>query len=217
MRAAHRPGIKNLSPPEKAAVLSTRLAHRGASSGDVRLAEQGAAPAGVVRDHALGGPRDPAPRHYDRAQGALLEGTGSGNRARPEKRGPGDLKSPLVERRKARGLKPMRPHRIRKSAVLTDERRPVLHLPLVGGSDCRRARAFQTTGPAELWLFENCLPLHARMPPMSTSQTNQPRRTLLLTGASRGIGHATVKRFSAAGWSAPFWASGRRRNSGPSA
>src|SRR3989304_1817084 len=34
---------------------------------------------------------------------------------------------------------------------------------------------------------------------MPTS-TNQPRRTLLLTGASRGIGHATVKRFSAAGW-----------------
>ncbi|MDR6954946.1 NAD(P)-dependent dehydrogenase (short-subunit alcohol dehydrogenase family) [Ancylobacter sp. 3268] len=32
------------------------------------------------------------------------------------------------------------------------------------------------------------------------SGTNQPRRTLLLTGASRGIGHATVKRFSAAGW-----------------
>ncbi|MGE0749051.1 MAG: SDR family NAD(P)-dependent oxidoreductase [Variibacter sp.] len=28
----------------------------------------------------------------------------------------------------------------------------------------------------------------------------EPRRTLLLTGASRGIGHATVKRFSAAGW-----------------
>ena len=27
-----------------------------------------------------------------------------------------------------------------------------------------------------------------------------PRRTLLLTGASRGIGHATVKRFSSAGW-----------------
>ncbi len=26
------------------------------------------------------------------------------------------------------------------------------------------------------------------------------RRTLILTGASRGIGHATVKRFSAAGW-----------------
>src|SRR6202167_3626153 len=36
---------------------------------------------------------------------------------------------------------------------------------------------------------------------MSTPpKNNQPRRTLLLTGASRGIGHATVKRFSAAGW-----------------
>ena len=36
---------------------------------------------------------------------------------------------------------------------------------------------------------------------MPNSQaTNTPRRTLLLTGASRGIGHATVKRFSAAGW-----------------
>jgi NAD(P)-dependent dehydrogenase (short-subunit alcohol dehydrogenase family) len=29
---------------------------------------------------------------------------------------------------------------------------------------------------------------------------NAPRRTLLLTGASRGIGHATVIRFSSAGW-----------------
>jgi NAD(P)-dependent dehydrogenase (short-subunit alcohol dehydrogenase family) len=29
---------------------------------------------------------------------------------------------------------------------------------------------------------------------------SQKDRTLLLTGASRGIGHATVKRFSAAGW-----------------
>jgi len=35
---------------------------------------------------------------------------------------------------------------------------------------------------------------------MPSSQTNQPRRILLLTGASRGIGHATVKRFSSAGW-----------------
>ena len=35
---------------------------------------------------------------------------------------------------------------------------------------------------------------------MPTSHSNQQRRTLLLTGASRGIGHATVKRFSAAGW-----------------
>jgi NAD(P)-dependent dehydrogenase (short-subunit alcohol dehydrogenase family) len=35
---------------------------------------------------------------------------------------------------------------------------------------------------------------------MPNAPTNHPRRTLLLTGASRGIGHATVKRFSAAGW-----------------
>src|SRR5262245_60313505 len=35
---------------------------------------------------------------------------------------------------------------------------------------------------------------------MANSQTNQQRRTLLLTGASRGMGHATVKRFSAARW-----------------
>jgi NAD(P)-dependent dehydrogenase (short-subunit alcohol dehydrogenase family) len=32
------------------------------------------------------------------------------------------------------------------------------------------------------------------------SSTNAPRRTMLLTGASRGIGHATVIRFSSAGW-----------------
>jgi NAD(P)-dependent dehydrogenase (short-subunit alcohol dehydrogenase family) len=35
---------------------------------------------------------------------------------------------------------------------------------------------------------------------MPTPFDNQRRRVLLLTGASRGIGHATVKRFSAAGW-----------------
>jgi NAD(P)-dependent dehydrogenase (short-subunit alcohol dehydrogenase family) len=35
---------------------------------------------------------------------------------------------------------------------------------------------------------------------MALSNVKEPRRTLLLTGASRGIGHATVKRFSAAGW-----------------
>src|ERR1700748_1222434 len=35
---------------------------------------------------------------------------------------------------------------------------------------------------------------------MATSAHNGPRRTLLLTGASRGIGHATVIRFSSAGW-----------------
>jgi NAD(P)-dependent dehydrogenase (short-subunit alcohol dehydrogenase family) len=35
---------------------------------------------------------------------------------------------------------------------------------------------------------------------MTTPPANTPRRTLLLTGASRGIGHATVIRFSSAGW-----------------
>lgn len=32
------------------------------------------------------------------------------------------------------------------------------------------------------------------------STTNSDRKTLILTGASRGIGHATVKRFASAGW-----------------
>ena len=39
---------------------------------------------------------------------------------------------------------------------------------------------------------------------MADSKTHLPnndeKRTLILTGASRGIGHATVKRFSSAGW-----------------
>lgn len=35
---------------------------------------------------------------------------------------------------------------------------------------------------------------------MPQARENSPQRTMLLTGASRGIGHATVKRFSAAGW-----------------
>src|SRR5687768_7593775 len=35
---------------------------------------------------------------------------------------------------------------------------------------------------------------------MATTTSNQPRKTLILTGASRGIGHATVKRFASAGW-----------------
>src|SRR6202790_5036891 len=35
---------------------------------------------------------------------------------------------------------------------------------------------------------------------MTAPASNHERRILLLTGASRGIGHATVKRFSAAGW-----------------
>jgi NAD(P)-dependent dehydrogenase (short-subunit alcohol dehydrogenase family) len=38
------------------------------------------------------------------------------------------------------------------------------------------------------------------MPDRQRPTNAGPRRILLLTGASRGIGHATVKRFSAAGW-----------------
>lgn len=38
------------------------------------------------------------------------------------------------------------------------------------------------------------------MPESARSNTPAERRTLLLTGASRGIGHATVKRFASAGW-----------------
>jgi NAD(P)-dependent dehydrogenase (short-subunit alcohol dehydrogenase family) len=33
-----------------------------------------------------------------------------------------------------------------------------------------------------------------------TTTPNEERKTLILTGASRGIGHATVKRFASAGW-----------------
>jgi NAD(P)-dependent dehydrogenase (short-subunit alcohol dehydrogenase family) len=36
--------------------------------------------------------------------------------------------------------------------------------------------------------------------PRTQSHGDTPRRTMLLTGASRGIGHAAVKRFSSAGW-----------------
>ena len=35
---------------------------------------------------------------------------------------------------------------------------------------------------------------------MAQTQTSHTRKTIVLTGASRGIGHATVKRFSGAGW-----------------
>jgi len=38
------------------------------------------------------------------------------------------------------------------------------------------------------------------MPEQHAQHIEEPRRTLILTGASRGIGHATVKRFASAGW-----------------
>lgn len=40
----------------------------------------------------------------------------------------------------------------------------------------------------------------ARPKAATHSGSNAPKRTMLLTGASRGIGHATVMRFSSAGW-----------------
>jgi NAD(P)-dependent dehydrogenase (short-subunit alcohol dehydrogenase family) len=45
-------------------------------------------------------------------------------------------------------------------------------------------------------------PLHSKGSHLmaTSASSNAPRRTLLLTGASRGIGHATVIRFSSAGW-----------------
>ncbi|MBV8800212.1 MAG: SDR family NAD(P)-dependent oxidoreductase, partial [Alphaproteobacteria bacterium] len=38
------------------------------------------------------------------------------------------------------------------------------------------------------------------MPEHHPEHIDEERRTLILTGASRGIGHATVKRFASAGW-----------------
>jgi NAD(P)-dependent dehydrogenase (short-subunit alcohol dehydrogenase family) len=38
------------------------------------------------------------------------------------------------------------------------------------------------------------------MPEHHAQHIDEPQRTLILTGASRGIGHATVKRFASAGW-----------------
>src|SRR5207247_360035 len=37
-------------------------------------------------------------------------------------------------------------------------------------------------------------------PAMNVAPLHDNARTLVLTGASRGIGHATVKKFSAGGW-----------------
>jgi hypothetical protein len=152
---------KKLSPPAEPALSSARLARRGASSGDVRWMEQGAAPAGVVRDHALGRPRDPAPRHYDRAQGALLEGASLGNQGTPREARPRGQKSPPVERRKACGRKPMRPRRIDEVRHRSPERRPALHSPSpCEGHTAGRPEPGQRTGPAELC----CLTIEKQYP-----------------------------------------------------
>src|SRR6202000_2643027 len=44
------------------------------------------------------------------------------------------------------------------------------------------------------------LPLKGGEGYCASMSTDEPCKTLILTGASRGIGHATVKRFSSAGW-----------------
>jgi len=43
-------------------------------------------------------------------------------------------------------------------------------------------------------------PLHSAQAPSSSSSLSTRHKTMVLTGASRGIGHATVKSFSQAGW-----------------
>src|SRR5215468_10392081 len=44
------------------------------------------------------------------------------------------------------------------------------------------------------------LPRQSRIAAMNSAPLHDNVRTLVLTGASRGIGHATVKKFSAGGW-----------------
>lgn len=64
------------------------------------------------------------------------------------------------------------------------------------------ARAGQAVAPtsASPAMTQAGGPAPALAPRPRIAGSNEPRKTLLLTGASRGIGHATVKRFSAAGW-----------------
>lgn len=51
-------------------------------------------------------------------------------------------------------------------------------------------------------LFRFPVPVHKNgcYSPAMPQIPNEDRKTIVLTGASRGIGHATVKRFSSAGW-----------------
>src|SRR5882757_3286824 len=46
----------------------------------------------------------------------------------------------------------------------------------------------------------NLMPKPTTEPAHPPQHIDEEKRTLILTGASRGIGHATVKRFSSAGW-----------------
>src|SRR6266436_5740988 len=70
-------------------------------------------------------------------------------------------------------------------------------------SACTTASNSAATNPTALGrrrAFIHRVSRRTREPFMPTSSNGPPRRTLLLTGASRGIGHATVIRFSSAGW-----------------
>jgi short-subunit dehydrogenase len=71
---------------------------------------------------------------------------------------------------------------------------------------CLDVQCRMADGRKNDFILENVFKVSFREPArameLTMSMTNEsgPRRTMLLTGASRGIGHATVKRFSAAGW-----------------
>ncbi|MDR4307933.1 SDR family oxidoreductase [Chelatococcus sambhunathii] len=58
----------------------------------------------------------------------------------------------------------------------------------------------ETTAAPAATVEAPAAPVSRPAPRPKAAGSNEPRKTLLLTGASRGIGHATVKRFSAAGW-----------------
>lgn len=97
---------------------------------------------------------------------------------------------------------------------MTDDKRPAADPkadPKKDGAVCpftgQRAGEAGATGPQQMGsLAPASAGAVAAKPAPAPSETprragyNEPRKTLLLTGASRGIGHATVKRFSAAGW-----------------
>src|SRR5438552_9843852 len=79
-------------------LLLSSLAHRGASSGDVRRMERGAAPAGRARNPALGRPGAPPGGHYGPpAESRLISG-----RQCPVESAAWVRQEAAVERRKAR-------------------------------------------------------------------------------------------------------------------
>jgi NAD(P)-dependent dehydrogenase (short-subunit alcohol dehydrogenase family) len=74
--------------------------------------------------------------------------------------------------------------------------------PLTGARAGGPVSTVSTVSPPTMAGVASGAPAAASVPvarPLATG-SNESRKTLLLTGASRGIGHATVKRFSAVGW-----------------